>query len=59
MRRRKDTKIDLNTLLRRITSRIGGSGGGHEGAAGASIPVELFDDFFETLKKEVSPIISR
>ncbi len=59
IRRREGTKLDLNTLLRRITSRIGGSGGGHEGAAGASIPVELFDDFFEILKKEVSPIISR
>ncbi len=59
IRRREGIKLDLNTLLRRITSRIGGSGGGHEGAAGASIPVEVFDEFIETLKKEVSPIISR
>ena len=59
MRRRAGVKIDLNELLRHITVRIGGSGGGHEGAAGASVPTELFDTFLETLKKEISPVIAR
>ncbi len=59
VRRREGVKVDLNEILRRITSRIGGSGGGHEGAAGASVPIDLFDDFLESFKKEVSPIISR
>lgn len=59
VRRREGVKTDLNEILRRITSRIGGSGGGHAGAAGASVPINLFDGFLESLKKEISPIISR
>jgi RecJ-like exonuclease len=58
-RRRLGVRVDLNTLLRHITSRIGGSGGGHEAAAGATVPIELFDTFLDTFKKEVSPIISK
>jgi RecJ-like exonuclease len=58
LRRRVGVEVDLNTLLRRITARIGGSGGGHEGAAGASIPAEHFDTFLDTFKKEVSPVMS-
>ena len=59
IRRRVGVQIDLNELLRSITARIGGSGGGHAGAAGATIPVEFFSTFLETLKKEISPVISR
>lgn len=58
LRRRVGVKIDLNALLRHITARIGGSGGGHEGAAGATIPIELLDTFLDTFKREVSPIVS-
>ncbi len=58
MRRRAGAKVDLNEMLRHITARLGGSGGGHEGAAGATIPTNLFDTFLETLKKEISPVIS-
>ncbi len=59
MRRRAGAKVDLNEMLRHITARLGGSGGGHEGAAGATIPTNLFDTFLETVKKEISPVISR
>ena len=57
VRRREGAKLDLNASLRRVTSRVGGSGGGHEGAAGASVPVELFDRFLESFKNEIAPII--
>ncbi len=57
VRRRDGAKLDLNAALRRVTSRIGGSGGGHKGAAGASIPEDLFDSFLESFKKEIAPII--
>jgi len=59
VRRRGDVRLDLNTILRRITSRIGGSGGGHEGAAGATVPADIFDDFLNSFKREISPIIRR
>ncbi len=59
MRRRAGVKVDLNEMLRHISARLGGSGGGHEGAAGATIPANLFGTFLETVKKEISPVISR
>jgi RecJ-like exonuclease len=58
-RRREGVDIDLNTMLRHITARIGGSGGGHEGAAGATIPVELFETFIEAFRTEIAPVIRR
>ncbi len=56
MRKRANAKVDLNILLRRITARLGGSGGGHEGAAGATIPAHMLDTFLEIVKREVAPI---
>jgi len=58
VRRRAGGKIDLNELLRHITARIGGSGGGHEGAAGATVPINLLETFLDTIKREISPIKS-
>jgi nanoRNase/pAp phosphatase (c-di-AMP/oligoRNAs hydrolase) len=46
-------------ILAKITSRVGGTGGGHEGAAGATVPVNVFSTFLELFKWEVSPVISR
>jgi RecJ-like exonuclease len=59
MRRRAGAKVNLNEMLRHITARLGGSGGGHEGAAGATIPGNLFGTFLEMVKMEISPVISR
>ena len=59
IRRRTDAKIDLDEMLRRITARLGGSGGGHEGAAGATVPRDVFETFLETMKKETSTIKSK
>jgi len=43
-------------LLRTIVIRIGGSGGGHEGAAGATVPLDSLQAFLEMVKREISPI---
>jgi len=56
VRRRAGGKVDLNELLRHVTARLGGSGGGHAGAAGATVPISLLPDFLETIKKETSPV---
>ena len=57
VRRRVGVNIDINELLRHITARIGGSGGGHKSAAGATIPAELLETFLKTIKQEISPVI--
>ena len=46
-------EIDLNELLRRIVPRLGGSGGGHEEAAGARIPKNQFKTFINELNKNL------
>jgi len=51
--RARNDKIDLNRMLRRITRRIGGSGGGHPNAAGARIPKEKFGEFLRELNAEL------
>ena len=59
MRRRAGVNLNLDILLRKVELRFGGSGGGHEGAAGARIPVQNFEGFMETLKREISPLLPR
>jgi len=50
-------KIDLNRILRRITRKLGGSGGGHPNAAGARIPKEKFKFFLEKLNENLKDVI--
>ena len=45
--------IDLNRILRQITPKLGGSGGGHPTAAGARVPEENFKPFIEELNKAI------
>lgn len=56
MRRKAGVRVNLNQMLRHITTRIGGSGGGHEAAAGATVPAVIFDTFLEMVKREITPI---
>lgn len=46
--------IDLNTILRKITVLLGGTGGGHAFAAGARIPANRFNEFLELLNKYIN-----
>ncbi|ADI32403.1 DHHA1 domain-containing protein [Staphylothermus hellenicus] len=45
--------IDLNTILRKITVSLGGTGGGHAFAAGARISSDKFNEFLELLNKNI------
>ncbi len=45
--------VDLNKLLRKVTPALGGSGGGHPGAAGARIPRNSFNSLLEEISREV------
>lgn len=51
-----DKSIDLNSMLRSIVPKLGGSGGGHPSAAGARIPEEKFDEFIKELNKVLTSI---
>lgn len=46
---RGEPSVDLNHILRRISRKLGISGGGHPIAAGARVPKGLFSTFIEEL----------
>ncbi len=48
---RSNRGIDLNSVLRRISVKLGGSGGGHAVAAGARIPRDRFKEFISMLNE--------
>ena len=50
----KQCKIHLGRLINKITSDIGGSGGGHDKACGASIPKDKITKFINTLNSSLS-----
>jgi len=50
---RSDKRVDLNSLLRRVVSKFGGTGGGHPQAAGARVSRRALEDFLMLLDKEV------
>lgn len=45
--------IDLNLMLKRITAKMGGMGGGHPKASGARIPREKFSQFIAELNEAI------
>ena len=49
--RARDYSLKLNSLAERAAERVGGSGGGHESAAGAKIPIGGFRRFLDELNK--------
>lgn len=50
--------IDLNQLLREVTPKFGGSGGGHRFAAGARVPRDKLDRFLMEIDGELKKVIS-
>jgi len=46
-------EIDLNRVLRIITPKLNGTGGGHSFAAGARVHISKFKDFLAMLDDEL------
>lgn len=45
-------KLNIGELLSRLASEVGGVGGGHENAGGATIPADSVDQFVKLLARE-------
>ncbi len=54
--RAKKSVVDLNLILRKITPRLQGSGGGHSFAAGARVPLDKLKEFLSRLESELDKI---
>ncbi|MDI3502389.1 MAG: single-stranded-DNA-specific exonuclease, partial [Archaeoglobi archaeon] len=50
--------IDLGEILRISSRAVGGSGGGHNIAAGASVPEDRIEEFLEIVDERVGEILS-
>ena len=50
-----DRSIDLNKILRAVAPKLGGSGGGHEEACGARVPLDKLDSLFEEVNEALTP----
>jgi RecJ-like exonuclease len=46
-------EVDLNSILRSVAPRFGGSGGGHPVAAGARIPEDSLESFLRAFDKKI------
>jgi RecJ-like exonuclease len=57
--RAKRRGIDLNSLLRRIAPAYGGSGGGHESAAGARVNIDMIESFLKHLDREIMRLMNK
>ncbi len=51
--RTRDYSLKLNRLAERAADSVDGSGGGHESAAGAKIPLGTLERFLESLNREI------
>ncbi len=51
-------KVNLGVIMRKVSRALGGDGGGHDVAAGASIPVGKENDFIKMVNDEVEKSLS-
>ncbi len=49
--------LDLGKLCREVSEKFGGSGGGHDIAAGATVPKDKRDDFLDEFDKAVGEVL--
>ena len=54
--RRGPKQVNVGALLKRVAGAVGGSGGGHENAGGASIPAEKLGELLDLIDQEVGRI---
>ncbi len=57
--RRRSEDVDLNRLLREVAPTVGGRGGGHAAAAGASVPKRSWDLFLQRLSDGIERQLER
>ena len=50
----KTCKIHLGKLVNRLSTQVGGSGGGHDKACGASIPKKQIGKFINLINQELA-----
>lgn len=53
-----DNGLDLGKLCREVSEKFGGSGGGHDIAAGATVPKDKRDDFLDEFDKAVGEALA-
>jgi single-stranded-DNA-specific exonuclease len=51
--------MDLSSAMRAVAEKVGGVGGGHNIAAGATIPASRKDEFLDLLDEMVGAQLSR
>lgn len=51
--RRRDNRIDLNKVTRKVAKEVGGSGGGHPSASGATVKRSKWNKFLDLLDYEI------
>ncbi|MGM0406111.1 MAG: DHH family phosphoesterase [Thermoplasmatota archaeon] len=49
--------LDLGKLCRKVSEKFGGSGGGHDIAAGATVPIDKKDNFLAEFDKRVGEVL--
>jgi single-stranded-DNA-specific exonuclease len=57
--RRRDERVDLNKIMRGLTPKFDGSGGGHPAAAGGRIRKDSLPEFLKELNREVKAIVEK
>ncbi len=58
IRASKACKVHLGRIVNEVASSLGGTGGGHEKACGAMVPIDKLEEFIKSIDKRVTAIES-